>query len=61
MAYDRETNPKPEYRYDIIRLSEDKNTHEILSSFDTILEAMEELKKYNFKNVHINMYPKNKT
>ena len=58
-GYNRETNPLPTFKYEIIRLSEDKNTHDVLEVFDTMVDAIEAQKLYRKDelNVHINMRP----
>lgn len=57
--YNRETNPLPTYAYELIKLSEDKNTHQVLSTFDNLQDAIESQKLYRLDqpNVHINMRP----
>ena len=58
-GYNRETNPLPTYKYEIIRLSDDRNTYDVLEVYDTLAEAIEAQKLYRAdeSNVHINMRP----
>lgn len=57
--YNRETNPLPKYKYELIRLAEDKNTYDVLSEYDTLQEAIEAQKQNRTaeSNIHINMRP----
>ena len=57
--YNRETNPLPKYVYEIIKLAEDKNSHQVLDTFESLQDAIESQKSYKLDqpNVDINMRP----
>ncbi len=57
--YQKETNPMPKYKYEIIKLSDDKNSYEVLESYDTLQESIDALKllRTNTVSIHINMRP----
>lgn len=53
--YDKVTNPAQTFKYEIIRLSDDKNTHEILETYDKLEEALDKQLQYDEKNIRINL------
>jgi hypothetical protein len=53
--YDKVTNPAQTFKYEIIRLSDDKNTHEILETYDKLEEALDKQIQYGEKNIRINL------
>jgi len=53
--YDKVTNPAQTFKYEIIRLSDDKNTHEILETYDKLEEALDKQLQYGEKNIRINL------
>jgi len=57
--YQKETNPLPTFKYEIIRLADDKNTNSVLFSFDTLDEAKNKYSEYNETDIKINLRPAN--
>jgi len=53
--YDKVTNPAQTFKYEIIRLSDDKNTHEILETYDKLEEALDKQLQYGENNIRINL------
>jgi hypothetical protein len=53
--YDKVTNPAQTFKYEIIRMSDDKNTHEILETYDKLEEALDKQIQYGEKNIRINL------
>ena len=55
--YDKVTNPAQTFKYEIISLSDDKNTYEVLETYDKIEEALEHF-QHGEKNIfRINLRP----
>jgi hypothetical protein len=57
--YNRETNPMPTFKYEILRLAADKNSCEVLESYDTLQEAVDKHKSYTETDIKINLRPAN--
>ena len=59
LKYNHETNPLPTYAYELIKLADDKNSHQVLDTFETLNAAIEAQKLYRTDecNIHINMRP----
>jgi len=53
--YEKITNPAQTFKYEIIRLSDDKNTYEILKTYDKLEEALDKQIQYGEKNIRINL------
>jgi hypothetical protein len=57
--YQKETNPLPKYAYEIILLADDKNSYDVLETYDTLEEAIvaQKAQRTSLSNIHINMRP----
>ena len=57
--YNRETNSIPKYAYEIILLADDKNSYDVLETYDTLEEAIiaQKAQRTSLSNIHINMRP----
>ena len=51
----RHTNVMPEHKYQVIKISKDKNSYEQIALFDTIEEAYDYVKENN-KKLKVAMY-----
>jgi hypothetical protein len=57
--YQKETNPLPTFKYEIIRLAADKNSCEVLESYNTLQKAVDKHKTYTETDIKINLRPEN--